>query len=115
MIDGHLIEKRFNRGHVVPTTIYPYTQYPGGPKLTDRTLALKLFAGKHHSKAYPTREELIDFGRRVCGVSQPARTLQAIAKAMRATLEAARIDERVPAELLAKMRGVWEDGMGYGQ
>lgn len=100
---------------VVTTAIYTYTQYPGGPELTDRTLALKLFAGKHHTKAYPTREELIDFGRRVCGVSQPARTLQAIAEAMRATLEAAQIDERVPAELLKKMRGAWEEGMGYGQ
>ncbi|MBE0586743.1 MAG: type II toxin-antitoxin system HipA family toxin [Hydrogenophaga sp.] len=99
---------------VVTTAIYTYTQYQGGPELTDRTLALKLFAGKHHSKAYPTREELIDFGRRVCGVSQPAHTLQAIAEAMRATLEAAKGDQRVPAELLAKMRGVWEEGLGYG-
>ena len=100
---------------VVTTAIYTYTQYAGGPELTDHTLALKLFAGKHHTKAYPTREELIDFGRRVCGVSQPARTLQAIAEAMRATLDAAQIDDRVPAELLAKMRGVWEDGMRYGR
>jgi serine/threonine-protein kinase HipA len=98
---------------VVTTAIYTYTQYPGGPELTDRTLALKLFAGKHHGKAYPTREELIDFGRRVCGVSQPARTLQAIAEAMRVTLEDARGDARVPGELLTKMRAVWEDGMAY--
>jgi serine/threonine-protein kinase HipA len=100
---------------VVTTAVYTYTQYPGGPKLTDRTLALKLFAGKHHGKAYPTREELIDFGRRVCGVSQPARTLQAIAEAMRVTLEDARGDARVPGELLTKMRAVWDDGMGYGR
>lgn len=98
---------------VVTTSIYTYTQYPGGPELTDRTLALKLFAGKHHTKAYPTREELIAFGRRVCGVSQPARTLQAIAEAMRVTLEDARGDPRVPAGLLAKLRAVWEDGMAY--
>jgi serine/threonine-protein kinase HipA len=81
--------------------------------LVDRTLALKLFAGKHHTRAYPTRDELLDFGRRVCGVSQPAHTLQAIAEAMRATLQAARTDERVPAELLARMQGVWEEGLGY--
>jgi serine/threonine-protein kinase HipA len=96
---------------VVTTAIY--TQYPGGPELTDRTLALKLFAGKHHSKAYPTRDELIDFGRRICGVSQPAQALQRIAEAMRATLEEARGDERVPAELLEKMGQVWEEGQGY--
>ena len=64
-------------------------------------------------RAYPTREELIDFGRRVCGVSQPARTLQAIAEAMRVTLEAAQNDDRVPAELLAKMRPVWVEGLAY--
>ena len=100
---------------VVTTAIYTYTQYPGGPELTDRTLALKLFAGKHHSKAYPTRDELIDFGRRICGVSQPAQTLQRIAEAMRATLEEARGDQRVPAELLGKLGQVWEEGFGYGQ
>jgi serine/threonine-protein kinase HipA len=99
---------------VVTTSIYTYTQYPGGPELTDRTLALKLFAGKHHTKTYPTREELIDFGRHVCGVSQPARTLRAIADAMRQTLEDARGDGRVPVGLLAKLRAVWEDGMAYG-
>lgn len=100
---------------VVTTAIYTYTQYPGGPELTDRTLALKLFAGRHHSKAYPTRDELIDFGRRICGVSQPAQTLQRIAEAMRATLEEARGDQRVPAELLGKLGQVWEEGFGYGQ
>ena len=31
-------------------------------------MALKLFAGKHHSKAYPTTEELLQFGTEVCGV-----------------------------------------------
>lgn len=98
---------------VVTTSIYTYAQYPGGPELTDRTLALKLFSGKHHSKAYPTRDELLDFGRRVCGVSQPARTLQAIAEGMRATLHDAKGDQRIPAALLAKMRPVWEEGMGY--
>jgi serine/threonine-protein kinase HipA len=100
---------------VVTTAIYTYTQYPGGPELTDRTLALKLFTGRHHSKAYPTRDELIDFGRRICGVSQPAQTLQRIAEAMRATLEEARGDQRVPAELLGKLGQVWEEGFGYGQ
>lgn len=99
---------------VVTTAIYTYTQYPGGPELADRTLALKLFAGRHHSKADPTREELIDFGRRICGVSQPAQTMQRIAEAMRATLEAARGDQRVPAELLRKLGPVWEEGLQYG-
>ncbi len=57
--------------NVVTTSIYTYKQYLDGPELEDHTLALNLFAGKHKTKAYPTPNELCDFGRRVCGVSQP--------------------------------------------
>lgn len=99
---------------VVTTAIYSYTQYPGGPELEDRTMALKLLAGRHQSKAYPTTNELLDFGRRVCGVSQPLRTLRAIASAMSETLFEARGDDRIPKDVLAKMRAVWEQGMFYG-
>lgn len=98
---------------VVTTSIYRYTRYHGGPELEDRTLALKLFAGKHGSKAYPTIEELHDFGRRVCGVSQPARVLERIAQAMHQTLQDARQDARVPASLLHTMEAAWETGTHY--
>ncbi|MGE4242726.1 type II toxin-antitoxin system HipA family toxin [Ramlibacter sp.] len=100
---------------VVTTSIYRYTQYAGGPELEDRTLALKLFAGRHGSKAYPTTEELHDFGRRICGVSQPGRVLETIAVAMGATLDEANVDARVPKELLAKMRDAWESGMKHAR
>jgi len=96
---------------VVTTSIYRYTQYPGGPALEDRTLALKLFAGKHQTKAYPTTEELHDFGRRVCGVSQPAQVLTRIADAMRRTLEEAKGDARIPRGLLMQMADAWETGL----
>jgi serine/threonine-protein kinase HipA len=98
---------------VVTTSIYTYTQYAGGPELEDRTLALKLFAGKHHTKAYPTKEELEDFGRRVCGVSQPAQTLERIAQAMHNTMEKAKGDPRVPPALRTQMARAWESGYGY--
>jgi serine/threonine-protein kinase HipA len=98
---------------VVTTSIYRYTRYLGGPELEDRTLALKLFAGKHQSRAYPTTQELLDFGRKVCGVAQPARVLQAIAQGMSQTLQAAKADARIPAALLANMRTAWEEGLGY--
>jgi len=98
---------------VVTTSIYRYTRYQGGPELEDRTLALKLFAGRHGSKAYPTVEELHDFGRRVCGVSQPAQVLERIAQAMRQTLQDARQDARVPASLLQTMATAWETGLQY--
>lgn len=96
---------------VVTTAVYPYTRYAGGPELEDRTLALKLFAGRHQTKTYPTRDELLDFGRRICGVSQPARVLEAIAQAMQETLQQAPGDGRVPAALLGKMRTAWAEGV----
>ncbi len=97
---------------VVTTTIYKYTRYAGGPELVDHTLALKLFAGKH-SKAYPSTELLHDFGRRVCGVSQPGRMLETMADAMRETLLVAKGDERVPKEFLATIETAWESGLRY--
>lgn len=100
---------------VVTTSIYKYTQSPGGPELEDRTLALKLFAGKHQTKAYPTTEELVDFGRRVCGVAQPSRVLQRIAHAMNKTMEEAKGDLRVPKSLRTQMNQAWEAGYAYAK
>lgn len=98
---------------VVTTSIYRYTQYRGGPELEDRTLALKLFAGRHQTRAYPTTDELLDFGRRVCGVSQPARVVATIAEAMQQTLNDAKGDDRVPPVLRAQMAEAWADGTRY--
>ncbi|WP_017761420.1 type II toxin-antitoxin system HipA family toxin [Pseudacidovorax intermedius] len=100
---------------VVTTSIYRYARSPGGPELEDRTLALKLFAGKHQTKAYPTTEELVDFGRRVCGVAQPAEVLVRIAEAMRATLEEAKGDTRVTAALREQLAQAWEEGLTYAR
>ncbi len=98
---------------VVTTSIYRYTQYAGGPELEDRTLALKLFAGKGHTKAYPTTDELLHFGSQVCGVTKPSDVLQRIAQAMRDTLRQARSDQRIPGGLLNDMRTAWESGLAY--
>lgn len=100
---------------VVTTAIYRYTRYEGGPELEDRTLALKLFSGKHQTRAYPTTEELLEFGRRICGVSRPGLVLEAIAAAMHQTLAEARSDARVPAKLLRDMQAAWETGMSYAR
>jgi serine/threonine-protein kinase HipA len=100
---------------VVTTTIYNYQQYPGGPMLEDRTMALKLFAGKHHTKTYPTKEELHDFGRRICGVSQPAAVIERIACAMEKTLAEAQGDERIPKDLLNQMKSHWQTGIHYAR
>lgn len=100
---------------VVTTSIYKYTQSPGGPELEDRTLALKLFAGRHQTKAYPTTEGLVDFGRRVCGVAQPAEVIARIADAMSKTLDEAKGDERVTASLWEQMAQAWETGRAYAR
>ena len=96
---------------VVCTAVYRYARWPGGPELEDRTLALKLFAGRHRTRSYPTTEELLAFGHKVCHVARPRPVLERIAEAMQATLDAARSDDRVPPELLQDMRSAWETGM----
>jgi serine/threonine-protein kinase HipA len=100
---------------VVTTSIYTYTQYAGGPELQDRTLALKLFAGKNQTRAYPSKKELEDFGQRICGVSQAARTLERIAQAMQDTMKKTTGDTRVPDALRTKMAEAWEWGYGYAK
>jgi serine/threonine-protein kinase HipA len=100
---------------VVTTSIYPYARYPGGPELEDRTLALKFMGGRHGSRAYPSAEELLHFGRRLCGVSRPAEVLQRIAQGLTETLQAARSDPRVPPGLLAPLQAAWEEGLGYAR
>lgn len=100
---------------VVTTSIYTYTQYTGGPELQDRTLALKLFAGKNQTRAYPSKKELEDFGQRICGVSQAARTLERIAQAMQDTMKKTTGDTRVPDALRTKMAEAWEWGYGYAK
>lgn len=96
---------------VVTTTIYRYRQYNGGPELEDKTLALKLFAGKHTSKRYPTTEELLQFGAKACNVKNPAAVLDRIASGMSQALAQARQDERIPRGLLHDMQEAWQTGM----
>ena len=99
---------------VVTTFIYRYTRYEGGPEMEDRTLALKLFSGKHHTRTYPTPNELLDFGRRVCGVSHPVAVLKRIAQGMDEVLRESRKDPRIPGDLLARMGAAWAPGMFVG-
>lgn len=98
---------------VVTTAIYRYARYEGGPDLENRTLALKLFSGRHHTKAYPTTDELLRFGRTVCGVSKPAAVLGRIPEEMAQTLDECRGDNRIPGDLLAVMAETWRDGLAY--
>lgn len=100
---------------VVTTSIYRYARFSGGEDLVDRTLALKLFAGKGQTRTYPTTAGLLRFGQNVCRVKEPARVLARIAQAMTETLALASHDERIPADTLRLMQDVWAGGMAYAK
>jgi len=55
----------------------------------------------------------VDFGRRVCGVAQPADVIARIADAMGKTLDEAKADDRVTAALWEQMAQAWEEGRAY--
>jgi len=100
---------------VVTTAIYRHTRYEGGPEMEDRTMALKLLRGRHQTKAYPINEVLTAFGRRVCGVANPAVVIQNIAQAMTETLQQAKNDDRIASTLRAKLSAAWEIGLAYAR
>ncbi|RZS35461.1 serine/threonine-protein kinase HipA [Corticibacter populi] len=101
---------------VVTTRIYRYQRSPGGPEMEDNTMALRMWSGKsNRSKGYPLPEELVKFGRDVCGVSAPLEVMKRIAEGLHSTLEDARMDERIPPGLLAQLREVWTAGMQYAR
>jgi len=97
---------------VVTTTVYTYER-PGGFEDIDRTLALKWRHGRHSSRAYPTTDALVRFGREVCGVAQPRQVIERIADAMAETLAVARGDGRITAGLLEKIGPQWAEGQAH--
>ena len=100
---------------VVTTTIYKYER-PGGFEDVDRTLALKLRRGrKQASRAYPTTDELLAFGREVCGVMHPQDVVLRIAQAMGEALQEAEADPRIPPGLAQQMGEQWQAGLAYAR
>jgi serine/threonine-protein kinase HipA len=95
---------------IVTTTIYTYER-PGGALDVDRTMALKLRRGKHGSRAYPARDELIAFGREICRVHRPAQVIAEVAQGMSQSLAEARRDARIPKPLVERMAAQWEAGL----
>lgn len=96
---------------VVSTSVYKYQRYDGGPALEDHTMALKLFAGAKGSKVYPSAGDLLDFGRRVCGVSNPRAVIERIAEGMTQALAKCRTDHRISKQLHDQMSAAWEPGL----
>ncbi|MEO5672830.1 MAG: HipA domain-containing protein [Ramlibacter sp.] len=100
---------------VVTTSIYAYSRTPNGPPMEDHTMALKMFRGRHGSKAYPSAADLLRFGREVCDVRKPEAAVARIAAAMRETLNDARTDSRIPPDTLARMADAWLFGLAYAR
>lgn len=100
---------------VVTTSIYKYARFDGGPELEDRTMALKLFSGRHASKAYPTTQELMRFGRDVCGVFKPGHVLARMGDAMAKVLARFKGDSRIPPDLLGAMEEAWGAGFAVAK
>lgn len=100
---------------VVTTSIYKYQRYDGGPELEDYTMALKLFAGPKGSKVYPSPADLLEFGRRVCGVANPKAVIERIAQGMAQTLTQRRNDPRISKQLHGQMSSAWEPGLVLAQ
>jgi serine/threonine-protein kinase HipA len=96
---------------VVTTPIYRIER-PGGFADVDRTMALKLRRGKRGaSRAYPTTDELVAFGRECCAVREPMAVIERIAEGMRATLVAAASDPRISRGLWQSLREQWFIGV----
>ncbi|MBC3206873.1 type II toxin-antitoxin system HipA family toxin [Pseudomonas sp. SWRI111] len=89
---------------VTTTTVYSNYNPKSGRSLVDRTLAIKM----NKTKAYPDRQQLIEFGRKHCAVEKPALIIERVAEAMSLALSTHR--PTVDAELFAGMRSEWDTG-----
>ncbi|AUZ48575.1 type II toxin-antitoxin system HipA family toxin [Pseudomonas orientalis] len=89
---------------VTTTTAYEHYNPKSGQALVDRTLAIKM----NKTKAYPDRQQLIEFGRKHCGVAAPGLIIERIAEAMSEALSAHQA--RVDVELFSTMRKEWDAG-----
>jgi serine/threonine-protein kinase HipA len=89
---------------VVTTTVYRYENQKTGVEVADRTLALKM----NKSVSYPTREEMLEFGRNLCHVQNPAAVIERVADAMSATL--ADQAAGMPQDFVRELREEWDAG-----
>jgi serine/threonine-protein kinase HipA len=92
---------------VVTTSAYDHQPYGNNvthnAALTDRTLALKL----NKSHQYPTRTELLAFGRAVCLVKHPEAVIERIADAMQRVLPLH--SDLLPTSFAQRLSREWMD------
>lgn len=89
---------------VTTTTVYENYNPKSGQSLVDRTLAIKM----NKVKAYPDRQQLIEFGRKHCGVANPGMIIERISDAMSEALRAHQV--RIDVELFTTMQKEWDAG-----
>lgn len=90
---------------VTTTTIYDHYSPKTGQSLVDRTMALKL----NGAKAYPTRQELMEFGSKHCFVPHPEQVISRIAEAMHQALNINA--DRIEPSVHSAIRKEWEAGI----
>jgi serine/threonine-protein kinase HipA len=90
---------------VVTTSAYDFEDRRTGRVLSDRTLALKL----NKSHAYPSRKELIAFGRDYCLVAKPELVMQRIAQAVSEVMK--ENQSLFSIEFGQRMAAEWEGGL----
>jgi serine/threonine-protein kinase HipA len=90
---------------VVTTSAYPFEDARTGRLLSDRSLALKL----NKSHAYPSRKELLAFGREYCFVAKPEVVIDKIAQAMAEVMK--ENQSLFPTEFGKRMAKEWGDGI----
>ncbi|KAF1031851.1 MAG: Serine/threonine-protein kinase toxin HipA [Pseudomonas sp.] len=89
---------------VTTTTVYENYNPKSGGSLVDRTLAIKM----NKVKTYPDRQQLIEFGRKYCGVEKPGVIIERVAEAMSQALHAHEF--RIDSGLFSKMQAEWDAG-----
>lgn len=93
---------------VTTTSIYPHYSSKFMREVFDDSMALRLRDGDKH-RSYPTRDELIRFGREVIMLKNPELVIDRIADAMRQALVVNQY--RIDSTLYAKMKGEWDKGI----
>ncbi|WP_455929368.1 type II toxin-antitoxin system HipA family toxin [Pseudomonas fluorescens] len=89
---------------VTTTTVYESYNPKSGQSLVDRTLAIKM----NKVKAYPDRQQLIEFGRKHCGVANPGAIIERISDAMSEALSAHKV--HIDVDLFSTMQKEWDAG-----
>lgn len=92
---------------VVTTTAYSHLNWRTGDERVDKTMALKLFSGAKH-RNYPSRDELLEFGKTICKVRRPEQVVDRIGSAMSDAWHAHK--SRFEPAFRAKMAAEWDTG-----